>query len=67
LIENIKNNNVKAIFVEPEYNLKIVNAISKETGAKIYTLNPVTFGENSKEEYINIMNKNLKVLKEALS
>lgn len=66
LVENIKKNNVSAIFVEPEYNVKIVNTISKETGAKVYTLNPVTSGENNKEEYINIMRENLKVLKEAL-
>lgn len=66
LIEKIKKNNVHAIFVEPEYNVKIIDAISKETGAKIYTLNPVTSGENEKGEYINIMRENLKVLKEAL-
>ena len=66
LVEKIKENDVRAIFVEPEYNVKIVDAISKETGAGIYTLNPVTFGRNNKDEYINIMRENLKVLKEAL-
>ena len=66
LVENINKNNVQAIFVEPEYNVKIVDAIAKETGAKVYTLNPVTSGENKKNEYINIMRENLKVLKEAL-
>lgn len=66
LVENIKKNNVRAIFVEPEYNVKIVNTIAKETGVAVYTLNPVTSGENKKDEYINIMRENLKVLKEAL-
>ena len=66
LIENIKDNNVQAIFVEPEYSLKLVDTISKETGAKVYMLNPVTSGENNKDEYINIMRENLNVLKEAL-
>ncbi len=66
LVERIKKNNVHAIFVEPEYNVKIVDAIAKETGAKVYTLNPVTSGENKKDEYINIMKENLRVLKETL-
>ncbi|MBQ8042620.1 MAG: zinc ABC transporter substrate-binding protein [Clostridia bacterium] len=66
LVGRIKRNNVRAIFVEPEYSVKIVDAIAKETGAKAYTLNPVTSGENKKNEYINIMRENLNVLKEAL-
>ena len=66
LVENIKKNNVQAIFVEPEYNVKIVETIAKETGVKVYTLNPVTSGKNEKDEYINIMRENLNVLKEAL-
>lgn len=66
LIESIKHNNVKAIFVEPEYSIKLVDTISKETGAKVYMLNPVTSGENNKDEYINIMRENLNELKEAL-
>jgi len=66
LVENIKKNNVHAIFVEPEYNVKIVDTIAKETGAKVYVLNPVTSGENEKDEYINIMRENLRVLKQAL-
>lgn len=67
LVEKIKQNDVGAIFVEPEYNVKIVNAIAKETGVDVYTLNPVTSGANDKNEYINIMRENLRVLKEALS
>ncbi len=66
LVEKINRNNVRAIFIEPEYNVKIVNTIAKETGAEVYTLNPVTSGENEKDEYINIMKENLRVLKEAL-
>ena len=66
IVENIKKNNVRAIFVEPEYNIKIVDTIAKETGVEVYILNPVTSGKNKKEEYINIMRENLKVLKEAL-
>ena len=67
LIENIQNKDVKAIFVEPEYNLKLVETIANETGIKIYILNPVTSGEKNQNEYINIMKDNMLKLKEALS
>jgi len=67
LVEKINNNDVKAIFVEPDYSLKIVDTIAKETGIKVYVLNPVTSGEKNKDEYISIMRENLEVLKEALS
>lgn len=66
LVKDIKQNNVKAIFVEPEYSVKIVDTISKETGVKVYMLNPVTSGENNKDEYVNIMKYNLTELKQAL-
>lgn len=66
LVENIKKNKVKAIFVEQEYNIKIVDTIAKETGVEVYILNPVTSGENEKDEYIDIMRENLRVLKTAL-
>ena len=66
LVDKIKSNNIKAIFVEPEYSVKLVDVIAKETSANIYVLNPVTSGKNDKDEYINIMKQNLLVLKEAL-
>jgi len=67
LVENIKTNNVKAIFVEPEYSLKIVDTVAKETGVKVYVLHSMTSGKNNKDEYINIMKENLNTLKEALN
>ena len=67
LIENIKSEGVRAIFVEPEYSLKLVDMVAKDTEAKVYMLNPITSGDNNKDEYINIMRENLSVLKEALS
>ena len=67
LIETIKKEDVKAIFVEPEYSIKVVDTIARETGVKVYTLNPITYGKNNKDEYINIMKENINVLKEALN
>ena len=67
LIEDIKSNNVKAIFVEKDYNVKIIDTIAKETNTKIYILNSMTSGNDDKNEYINIMKENLNVFKEALN
>lgn len=68
-IKIIKENNIKALFTEPQYSSKVAETIANETGAQIYTLDPVVTGdanENSYDDYINKMNENLKTLKEAL-
>ena len=65
-IKLIKSLDVKAIFTEPQYPTKVAETISKETGVKIYTLDPIVTGEMDLDSYINIMEENLKTLKEAL-
>ena len=65
-IKLIKSLDVKAIFTEPQYPAKVAETISKETGVKIYTLDPIVTGEMDLDSYINIMEENLKTLKEAL-
>lgn len=65
-IEKVKESKIKVLFAEPQYPAKAAESIAKETGAKVYTLNPAVTGDNDKDAYINIMNKNLEVLKEAL-
>lgn len=65
-IETIKKLEVKAIFAEPQYPAKTAETISKETGVKVYTLDPIVTGDMDIDSYINIMDKNLKTLEEAL-
>jgi zinc transport system substrate-binding protein len=68
-IDKIKAAKIKALFAEPQYSLKAAEAIARETGAKVYTLNPAVTGEAKPEaidDYIKIMEQNLTVLKEAL-
>lgn len=68
-IKIIKENNIKALFTEPQYSSKVAETIANETGAQIYTLDPVVTGEaneDSYDDYINKMKENLKTLKEAL-
>lgn len=68
-IELAKNNNVKALFTEPQYSAKAANTISKEAGIPIYTLDPIVTGDStpdSYDDYINKMKQNFETLKEAL-
>jgi len=66
VIKLIREKKVKAIFIEPQYPAKSAQMISRETGKKLYTLDPVVTGPFHPDAYILIMEKNLKVLKEAL-
>ncbi|WP_068963002.1 metal ABC transporter substrate-binding protein [Desulfosporosinus sp. BG] len=65
-IDEVKSLNVKALFAEPQYPTKAADTIAKETGAKVYTLDPIVTGPMDADAYINIMDSNLKTLQEAL-
>ncbi|MBQ6631413.1 MAG: zinc ABC transporter substrate-binding protein, partial [Romboutsia sp.] len=65
-IEKIKKLDVKAICVEPQYSTKSAETISKETNVGVCTLDPIVTEESKNSSYIDIMNKNLETLKEAL-
>lgn len=57
---------VKALFVEPQYPAKTAETIARETGAKIYTLDPVVTGDGGMDSYETLMRENARVLQEAL-
>ena len=65
-IDKVNSLKVKALFAEPQYSTKAADTIAKETGAKVYTLDPVVTGPMEADAYINIMDSNLKTLQEAL-
>jgi len=65
-IKKINQLKIKALFAEPQYPAKAAGIIAKETGAKIYTLDPAVTGPMDADAYINIMDSNLKTLEEAL-
>ena len=58
---------VKALFVEPQYPTKSADTIARETGASVWTLDPVVSGDGSMESYESIMRENARVLTEALA
>ncbi len=67
IIDKIKETSATAIFVEPQYEDSTANVIARETNIPVYTLDPVVTGKLEKEEYENIMKKNLETLEEAFS
>ena len=61
---------VKVLFTEPQYSPKAAETISRETGAEIYQLDPITTGESVPEnadDYLNKMEQNMLTLVKALS
>ena len=66
IINQVKNMPTKALFAEPQYSSTVANAIASETGATIYTLDPVVTGKDDANAYIEAMQKNAQTLQEAL-
>ena len=67
IIDLVNETGVHALFVEPQYPETAADVIAAETDAQVYTLDPGVSGDMDKDAYIDIMNNNLKVLKNALS
>lgn len=62
----VKNARVKALFAEPQYPAKAAQTIARETGARLYVLDPAVTGPMKEDAYIRIMTKNLGELRKAL-
>lgn len=68
-IEEIKPLAKKVLFTEPQYSPTAAETIARETGAQIFTLDPVVTGvadEGALDAYINTMKQNMETLKKAL-
>lgn len=66
-IDIVKNTGVTTIFTEPQYPSGSANVISRETSARVFILDPAVSGEESDDAYLDIMRKNLEVLKNAFA
>lgn len=66
----VRERKVKVLFAEPQFPDKSAQVISRETGAKVYELDPVVTGPTEPSEargaFLRAMEKNLGVLQEAL-
>ena len=66
-IDIVKKSKIKALFAEPQYPAKAAETIARETGAKVFILDPVVTGPMEPDAYLKIMESNLKILEEALN
>lgn len=68
-IAQVKQLPVKVLFIEPQYSPSAAETIARETGARIYELDPVVTGEATPaamDAYLDAMRKNMEVLQQAL-
>ena len=68
-MEIVRTQNVKALFAEPQYSPGAAETIARETGAMVYSLDPIVTGQadaGAKDAYIEAMKKNSEVLQKAL-
>ncbi len=68
-VDIVKDEGIRALFTEPQYQHDIADTVARETGAKIYSLDPIVTGEadGDFDAYIRKMEANMLVLKEALA
>jgi zinc transport system substrate-binding protein len=61
---------VKALFAEPQFPDQSAQVVARETGVRVYSLDPVVTGPSdpaaARGAYLQAMEKNLEVLQEAL-
>lgn len=66
-VDLVREKGIGALFVEPQYPDRAAETIARETGAGIYTLDPIVTGDLSKDAYEQKMRENAKTLAEALN
>lgn len=65
-IEIVKRSGVPALFAEPQYPSKAAEVIARESGARLYVLDPAVTGPLHRDAYIAAMEKNMETLARAL-
>ena len=66
VIGAMKRQNVKIILVEPYFDLKTPNSISRETGAKVLVMPPSVGGEKEITDYIKLFDYDINLLTGAI-
>jgi zinc transport system substrate-binding protein len=67
IVADIKARNIRAVFAEPQFSLKVADVIAREAGVKVMILDPIG-GETltGRNTYIDLMTYNLQIMKEAM-
>lgn len=66
LTKHIKEDEICALFIEPQYTGSAAEILKNETGINIYVINPVTSGEASLTAYEDIMKENYELIFKAV-
>ena len=66
LSNRIKNENIKALFVSPDYSGSAAEILKRETNTDIYVINPIISGEDVLTAYEDIMEENYKMILKAV-
>lgn len=66
IIDNIKENDVCGIFIEPDYSNKLAQTIANESNVKVYTLDFITSGDGNIYDYENKMKQNIETIRESI-
>jgi zinc/manganese transport system substrate-binding protein len=66
LINDMKAQNVKLLFVEPYFDLKTPNAIARQTGAQVLVLAPSVGGVKEATDYFKLFDYDLNLLVNAI-
>ena len=66
LCDEMREQNIKALFTEPDYSGSAADIVASEIGAEVYVLNPVLNGEAKLTAYEEIMLENYKIIYEAV-
>lgn len=67
LCDEMREQNIKALFTEPNYGGSAADILASEVGVQVYILNPVLTGEEKLTAYEEIMLENYKIICEAVS
>jgi zinc/manganese transport system substrate-binding protein len=62
LIQEMKRDNVKILLVEPYFDLRTPNSVSRETGAKVLVMSPSVGGVPEVTDYIKLFDYDLSML-----
>lgn len=65
IINAVRQDNIRFLFTEEQYDDNIANRISEETGAQIYIIDSAVTGDAEKDSYLKAMRKNIDTLKGA--
>jgi zinc transport system substrate-binding protein len=65
IIKEINRIGSRVVFVEPQFNPKIAEAVAKESGAKVLYLDPIG-GQKGRETYIDMMRYNISVMESVM-